>query len=131
MGEMTAAAAGTAAPYSAAAMLGLMTAALILALALIGLAARLIRVLAAARAYDAAQEKISAIEDRLAEMTGAVREAEREYEKNLAAEKAAHDREVFSLQQMIFERNSEILTLRASLAELRQRTGSPYDIPPA
>jgi hypothetical protein len=131
MSEMTEAVAGAAEPYSAAMLIGCMTVALMLALVLIGLAARFIRMLAAARDCDAALEKMKAIEDKLAEMTGAMREVERDYEKSLAGEKAAHDREVFSLQQVIFERNNEILTLRASLAELRQQAGYPYDMPPA
>ena len=111
--------------YPGVSLMGFMTVALILALVIIGLAARFIRMLVHVKDYAAALEKIRSIETTVAEMTTAMLEVEKDYEKNLAEEKAANAREVFALQQTIFERNSELLTLKTTLLEMKKT--SSYD----
>lgn len=120
MGEIAGTIQAGTAGYSVVALLGFMTVSLMMALILIGLGVRFLRTLSALKEYDAALENIRRIEDNLAQMTAAMREVEKDYEKSLAEEKAAHERAVFSLQQTIFERNSEILSLKTRLLEINQ-----------
>ncbi len=111
--------------YPAVSLIGFMTVALVLALVIIGLGARFLRSVAALKDYDASLEKIRSIEATVEQMTAAMREVEMDYEKSLAEEKAANAREVFALQQTIFERNSELLTLKTTLLEMKKN--SIYD----
>ncbi len=126
MGDMVTTLKASADVYPAVGLIGFMTVSLMLALILIGLGVRFIRTISALKSYDAALEKIRSIEDQLADMTAAMHEVEMDYERSLAEEKSAHDREVFSLQQTIFDRNAEILTLKTELLDLR-RNPYPYD----
>lgn len=111
--------------WPALTLLGFATVAMVLALITLGLSARLVRMFSTLKSYDAAMQKVEAIEAQLGEMTQAMREVEMDYEKSLAEEKAAHDREVFDLQQLIFERNAEVLALKTDVLEMRRLY--PYD----
>jgi len=116
--------------YPAVGLLGFMTVALVLALVLIGAVARLVQSLAALKQYGLAVKKVQEIEENLMEMTATAREVQMDYERSLAQEKAAHEREIFGMQQIIFERNGEILTLKSDILEMRRNQGHMFDVPP-
>lgn len=113
--------------HSAVSLIGFMTLALILAFLAVGVSARILRSFDAAKDYEAALQKLRGIETQAETMTAAMQEVQRDYEKSLAEEKAAHEREVFALQQTIFERNSEILSLKTTLLDMKKtRTYDNY-----
>lgn len=93
-------------------LLGLMTLAFMLALVLIALGVRFTRILASARAFDEAVEKVQRIEQQLEDMTRSAESMQQAYDRSIADIKDTHAKEIFALQQTIFERNSEILSLK-------------------
>jgi hypothetical protein len=104
--------------YPGVTLLGFMTVALMMALILIGLTVRVIRGLGAAKSYEAAMRQIESIEAKLADMTDEMEASLREYDASLRDEKDSNAREVFALQQTIFERNAEILQLKTDILEM-------------
>ncbi len=93
----SAATAAIANSYSAPELLGLMTLSLIIALLLIGFATRLVKTMSAVRNYEVACEKLKEIEIKLEEMT------------------RAHAKECFDLEQIIFDRNNELIDIKNKL----------------
>lgn len=108
------------ASYSTLELSGIMTLSLIAALLLIALAFRLIQSLRAVREYEAACQKVALIESKLREMEHYIANLERESDKALQQLKEENARERFELQQLVFTRNSEILSLKNTLLELKQ-----------
>ena len=85
--------------YTPVQLLGLMTLAMLLALLLIALAVRVVHTMSSVRRYDEAYEQVKRIETQLEEIT------------------RTHAKECFDLEQMIFERNNEILDLKNKLLQ--------------
>ena len=104
------------AAYPAASLMGMMLAAVVGALLLIAFGYRMIRAMSAVRQYDDACDKVKEIEEKVAAM-------QQEFCKDLADMKEEYARESFELQQIIFERNAEILDLKNRLIQ-KSKIGS-------
>jgi len=100
------------------ALMGMLVVGWMGAMILIALLYRFFRTFSAVKKYDAACQQVEAIESKLAEMNTHVKELEEEFEKELSKAIETHNQESFELQQIIFERNSEILDLKNQLLRL-------------
>lgn len=117
--------------YSAAHLIGFMTMSLMLAMVLIALGVRTIRAMLSAQEYEQAMRRVEEIEQKLHQAIEDAEAMREDYERAMTDMKEEHDREVFSLQQAIFERNSEILDLKTDLLELSKHYGNyHYDTLP-
>jgi len=117
--------------YTAAQLIGFMTVSMVLALVLIAVAVRTVRAMLSAREYELAMKRMEDIEQKLHEAMEDAETMQVEYEKAMDDLKEEHAREVFTLQQTIFERNSEILDLKTDLLELSKHYGNyHYDTLP-
>lgn len=104
--------------YSALALMGFMTVAVMIALVLIALSVRVVRSLMSAKAYEQALEKVDEIEQQLQDMITLAQDKQKEYDEALTTLRDVHAREVFTLQQTVFERNSEIIDLKTELQKI-------------
>ena len=117
--------------YSPAELIGFMTISVVLALVLIATGARTIRGLLSAREYELAMRRVEDIEAKLQQALEDAHAMQDDYERAMADMKEEQAREIFSLQQTIFERNSEILDLKTDLLELSKHYGNyHYDTLP-
>ncbi len=86
--------------YTLPQTLGLMTGAMVIALVLIALGYRLIKTMVAVREFEAACDKVRQIEDKIEEIT------------------KAHAQQCFDYEEIIFERNNEIIDLKNKLLQV-------------
>jgi uncharacterized protein HemX len=101
--------------FSLVETLGLMTVAMGIALILIAVGYRMIKTMTVLRKYDEAVEKVQLIEAKTQELQALLTKAEIEYQRDLAELTHLHSKECFDLQQVIFERNGEVLELKNKL----------------
>lgn len=106
------------APYSTLELTAMMTSSLVAALLVIALAFRIISAVASIREYEEACEKVRQIESKMQETEQYIAALEQQYESDLDALKQEHAKERFDLQQLVFTRNSEILSLKNTLIEM-------------
>ena len=114
----------TIAAYSPITLLGFLTVSLLLALVVIAMFARAFRAYGAAKDYQEAIDKMDVIEQQFKTLMEAQAAQQQEYEKNLCDLRDRHAKEIFALQQTIFERNSEIIDLKTDLLEMSKHTGN-------
>ena len=118
MNDLTSAIKDSALPYSGWALMGMITVAFVASLFITGFLYRAIRTISAVKQYDAACAQVKSIEEKLTEMSNYADAMQRDFDKKLAEAKEEYARELFEVQQIIFERNSEILDLKNKLIQM-------------
>lgn len=108
--------------YTTMETLGLMTLAMVIALILIALAYRLMKTMSIIGKYDEAVEKVKLIESKVEELQLLLTKAEIEYQRDLAELTQQHSKECFELQQLVFERNGEVIDLKNKLLKFNINT---------